>query len=657
MSAKVEFHEEDSAMNTIKKSFLYLYIETSIVLRNHGHTIILTMAVINYLMNFIICFSPTLQRYINDDYDLAAAQTSNFLFVVGSTSLLMISILPGIDLILDFLAPFTSSSYSKHFRKAEAAETRDYNHLANKTTRLTLTERAMFFVGVAGSAIAIFPAYQNSAPHTQIVLYAGFENNSIFVLAPILSFLTRSSTTWVPSLTILITLLACGANFTVTIAYAYPYESAYFNDLVYAGALMTVIATALYGAGLAASAFNTYLWHLSKDAKIHNTQDSLGAMDLLNEETIHHMTVGAQSTVTAIDFATNLYWYYIGNNGNSFDLSTTGIFMLVMAGSNILTYLIEFRVRKSEVSTALYALLDSKKAYVRYISHELRTPMNVALLGVNLSRNDVKENADPEWGDGVVDTLEDVELACSSAVNILNDLLSFEKMESGILELHTEPLVVLSFINDCVRIFSLQAREKGVILKVDLSLTDEDIEAGLYPVLPSDVVMGDRFKLEQVLRNLVSNALKFSPAGSTVALGALYRPPSLTKQSTNSYKSSRSQSSGGKVSGKAALGESTPKVSSRIAQALQSFGTFSSSKPSESSVKKTNDMTSSRKGMYVAAVGGLLIRCVDQGAGISVENQAKLFRGVVQFNPEKLQAVDRASACSSVRVSWSYTRA
>ena len=53
---KVEFHEEDSAMITIKKCFLYLYIETSIILRNHGHNIILTLALINYLMNFIPCW-------------------------------------------------------------------------------------------------------------------------------------------------------------------------------------------------------------------------------------------------------------------------------------------------------------------------------------------------------------------------------------------------------------------------------------------------------------------------------------------------------------------------------------------------------------------------------------------------------------------------
>lgn len=256
--------------------------------------------------------------------------------------------------------------------------------------------------------------------------------------------------------------------------------------------------------------------------------------------------------------------------------------------------------------------------------------MNVALLGVNLSRNDVKENASPDWGDGVVETLEDVELACSTAVNILNDLLSYEKMESGILELHKEPIVVLPFITDCVRIFSLQAREKGVTLKVDLTMTDEDIENGLYPVIPSDVVMGDRFKLEQVLRNLVSNALKFSPAGSTVTLGALYRPP--------------------QAAAAAVISESSPKASqkqsSRLTKALQSLGSFSSGR-NAGSVKTASDNSAdtdmkvpsvSRKVMHLMAFGNLIIRCVDQGAGISPENQAKLFRGVVQFNPEKLQA-------------------
>lgn len=203
-----------------------------------------------------------------------------------------------------------------------------------------------------------------------------------------------------------------------------------------------------------------------------------------------------------------------------------------------------------------------------YISNELRIPLNVALLGVNLSRQDVQKNADPKWSEGVVETLEDVELACKTAVKILNSLLNFEQMGSGILELHKEPIAVLPFLKDCARFFSLQAREKGVFLKVDQTISEEDAQSGLCAVLPTDEVMGDRLKLEQVLRNLISNALKFTSKGGNVTLSCFFKP--------------------GDIHGP------------------------------------------------VDSMGRLVIRCTDQGIGISPENQAKLFRGVMQFSSEKL---------------------
>ncbi len=77
----------------------------------------------------------------------------------------------------------------------------------------------------------------------------------------------------------------------------------------------------------------------------------------------------------------------------------------------------------------------------RYISHELRTPMNTACLGLSmmLSDTDTSEGWRDRGSPADVDkfeTLSDIN-TCSTAVDILNDLLSFEKMESGILELHS----------------------------------------------------------------------------------------------------------------------------------------------------------------------------------------------------------------------------
>jgi signal transduction histidine kinase len=124
----------------------------------------------------------------------------------------------------------------------------------------------------------------------------------------------------------------------------------------------------------------------------------------------------------------------------------------------------------------------------------------------------------------ISETLLDVQSACRIAVEILNDLLCFDKLESGILELHKHEVPVVPFITDCVDMFASQAREGGVALSV-ISCDDgiDTEQAATSPrkcltsnVLESDTVFMDKFKMDQVLRNLISNALKFTPRGGAV---------------------------------------------------------------------------------------------------------------------------------------------
>jgi hypothetical protein len=125
------------------------------------------------------------------------------------------------------------------------------------------------------------------------------------------------------------------------------------------------------------------------------------------------------------------------------------------------------------------------------------------------------------------DTLCDVNMSCMAAVDILNDLLCYEKLESGILELHKENILASSFLTDCVAMFSAQARECGVTIS---TVTDVDeVTAALssagkvsHSLLSADVIFADRFKMNQVIRNLVSNALKFTPRGGSVTINASF---------------------------------------------------------------------------------------------------------------------------------------
>lgn len=152
--------------------------------------------------------------------------------------------------------------------------------------------------------------------------------------------------------------------------------------------------------------------------------------------------------------------------------------------------------------------------------------------------------------------LENVRTSCEAAVEILNDLLCFDKLESGILDLHKLETPVIPFISDCVHMFSSQAREAGIDISLVTSHTNTtlppsnnlksakqsapssavmlggDIETGhvrddeqlCATILDSDIIMVDKFKMNQVLRNLISNALKFTPAGGSVTVSASFIP-------------------------------------------------------------------------------------------------------------------------------------
>ena len=121
------------------------------------------------------------------------------------------------------------------------------------------------------------------------------------------------------------------------------------------------------------------------------------------------------------------------------------------------------------------------------------------------------------------DILSDVKSACRTAVQILDDLLCFDKLESGILEIHKHEVPVMPFISECVSMFTSQAMEAGVTMSVIAPERDLHGES-LTPILEGDTVYMDKFKMDQVLRNLISNALKFTPRGGVVSVSASFVP-------------------------------------------------------------------------------------------------------------------------------------
>jgi signal transduction histidine kinase len=112
-----------------------------------------------------------------------------------------------------------------------------------------------------------------------------------------------------------------------------------------------------------------------------------------------------------------------------------------------------------------------------------------------------------------------VKSACRTSIEILNDLLCFDKLESGMLELNKQDFKILSFLSDSVNMFTSQSKEVGVSMSIILG---ERHNHYATRVLDSDTISMDKFKMDQVMRNLLSNAFKFTSKGGSVIIRASF---------------------------------------------------------------------------------------------------------------------------------------
>ena len=147
-----------------------------------------------------------------------------------------------------------------------------------------------------------------------------------------------------------------------------------------------------------------------------------------------------------------------------------------------------------------------KSEFLTNMSHELRTPLNsLLILADSLSLNK-KGNLTPEQ----VGKAEVIHAAGEDLLTLINDILDLSKVESGKLDIISGDIVVSEFVDHIKRHFGPVADQKGITLRCTLD-----------PAIPH-TFFTDGTRVEQILRNLCSNALKFTDAG-TVTL-RIYSP-------------------------------------------------------------------------------------------------------------------------------------
>jgi signal transduction histidine kinase len=159
----------------------------------------------------------------------------------------------------------------------------------------------------------------------------------------------------------------------------------------------------------------------------------------------------------------------------------------------------ELRRAKEEADAANIA----KSEFLANVSHELRTPLNAVIGFSEIMRDALMGPIDNRYREYA----QDIHESGQHLLRLIGDVLDLSKIGAGRLELHDEPVDLGQLMQACQRLLAERARDGKLALEVDVARD-----------LP--VIMADPVRLKQIILNLMTNAVKFTPEGGRVTARA-----------------------------------------------------------------------------------------------------------------------------------------
>ena len=175
-------------------------------------------------------------------------------------------------------------------------------------------------------------------------------------------------------------------------------------------------------------------------------------------------------------------------------------FLLIMASIAAARFVVNAEKEKEKVMEASAA----KVSFLTRMSHEIRTPINT-ILGMN--EMILRENKDS----AITEYVNYAQKAGRMLLSLVNDVLDFSKIDSGLLHIADNPYSLTEILSDSYHMLEARAKKKG--LSVDLNVDKQ---------MPNQL-SGDEVAIKQILTNLLTNAVKYTSQGSiTLGVSGLY---------------------------------------------------------------------------------------------------------------------------------------
>ena len=158
----------------------------------------------------------------------------------------------------------------------------------------------------------------------------------------------------------------------------------------------------------------------------------------------------------------------------------------------------ELNVKSEEISKAS----KHKSEFLANMSHELRTPLNSILILSDL----LKDNTAGNLTNSQIDNLSVINSSGKDLLNLITDILDISKIEAGKVEIYPEESVIERIFSDMDSLFRAQMEKKNIDFN---SVISDDCPREIYT---------DIGKIEQILKNFLSNAMKFTPDSGKVTM-------------------------------------------------------------------------------------------------------------------------------------------